>query len=190
MNIWEATGSRNVYNCRSTTESTVNSTIIEEVRGSHLKGRNNVNVEVFNETANSLQFIPSNLVDFFPNLKIMYLRAPLLQLIASDLRPFPNLLQFVLQFGQFSTIYSDMFENTKQIKTVQFYSEKLMNVGENILSDLNELKLAQFFSQTCIHFDGNTRERIQELEQKLLVNCLPLLTATSAGTSTIITNCE
>jgi hypothetical protein len=81
-----------IYNCYSSAESTGNSKTIEEVRGTHLSGKNNANVEAFQEQSKSLQFIPTNLVNFFPNLKVIIFLSPLLQVVADDFKPFPNLL--------------------------------------------------------------------------------------------------
>lgn len=55
--------------------------------GEHINGKINEDVELFDDRSRT-QFIPTNLVDFFPNLKVLRSYAPLLQLTASDLKPF------------------------------------------------------------------------------------------------------
>lgn len=58
-----------LYFCLSTGEIIGNLTIIEDISGEHLSGKGDEVIEVFYERGQKLQFIPSNLADFFPNLK-------------------------------------------------------------------------------------------------------------------------
>lgn len=132
------------YTCQSIAENTGNFKFIEEVRGSHLSGKSNVDVLVFQESGNKLQFIPTNLVNFFPNLTVIWLNAPLLQLTASDLQPFPNLIRFDSFYGEFKSIDGDLFQSTKKLKVILVFVNKLENVGENLLSGLNELTFVRF----------------------------------------------
>jgi hypothetical protein len=170
----------NLYTCWSSAKNSRNALTIDEVRGDHLSGKSNVDVQAFREANEELQHIPSNLVRFFPNLKVIYFDAPLLQISASDLKPFPNLVQFYSFNSKFTRIESDLFQSTKKLQTIQFRYSMLENVGENLLSGLSQLKDAQFYRCTCIGFTATTRQTIEELKQKLATQC-PHLRATTAS---------
>jgi hypothetical protein len=180
-----------VYECFSRAENTGNSTIIEEVRGKHLINKTNEDVESFFENGNKLTSIPTNLASFFPKLKAIIIIAPLLQLSSSDLKPFPNLVRFDLAYGKFTSIDGDLFQYTRKLKIILFYVPELKNVGENLLTGLDDLLHVTFYSNRCIgYFDAKTPQEIQELKQKLLLQCPPLepLTSpmTTSQTTTII----
>lgn len=186
---WHVIPIGNVYNCWSRNAvSSGNLTIIEELHGSHLIGKSNGDVLLFREDGN-LQYVPTNLVDIFPNLKgLLFYESPLLRLLASDLEPFPNLVGIFSRGGQFTSIEGDLFQHTKKLKRVELQVGKLQNVGENILSGLNELTEARFVANTCIYFIADTPEKIQELIEMLLVKCPPLggiSTTTPAATTTV-----
>jgi hypothetical protein len=173
MSTWDYVGA--VYECSSRTENTGNSTIIKEVRGTHSNGKVNEDVESFRENGNSLTFIPTNLASFFPNLKVIFITAPLLQLSSSDLKSFPNLVLFISEYGKFTNIDGDLFQYTRQLKDIRFYSPELKSVGENLLTGLNDLVFVYFISSGCIgSVQANSPQKIQELSQKLLLNCPPL----------------
>lgn len=175
----------NSYNCLSRGENTGNLTLADEVRGEHLSGKSNADVEVFNEQGNKIQFIPSNLADFFPNINGMLIgAAPLLELTANDLKPFPNLLRFDSNYGEFSSIDGDLFQHTKMIQKIQINNARLQNVGENLLSGLNDLTNVEFRGDACINFFADTLEKIEELKDLLLVQCPPLPGPTATVSTT------
>lgn len=53
------------YECRSNAEFSGNLTIVQVVRGTHLRGKTNADVDVLFETGETLQSIPRNLASFF-----------------------------------------------------------------------------------------------------------------------------
>jgi hypothetical protein len=190
MAEWGVIPIGSAYNCWSKSENTGILTIIEEVRGTHQTGKSNVDVLNFREDG-VLQYIPTNLVDYFPNLKgMLFYEQKLLRLIASDLKPFPNLVGFYSRGGLFTSIEGDLFQHTKKIQRIDIQVGKLQNVGENILSGLNELTVAWFVAHPCIYYQAATPEQIQELKQKLLVLCPPLTSTTTISTTTSKSDCS
>jgi hypothetical protein len=160
------------YECDGHTEITGSSIFIEEVRGAHTGGRGNLDVEFFYEQGNLLTSIPRNLERFFPNLKGIYFNAPLLQLSSNDLRTFPNLISFESYSGRFTSIPGDLFQHTRQLTQIIFSVPGLESVGANLLTGLNELTHLTFESLKCIErFHANTPQLIQELKEKLRVQC-------------------
>jgi hypothetical protein len=180
----------NVYVCNSRSENTGNLTIIEDLQGIHLSGKNNADVEVFFENGGKLQNIPSNLADFFPNLKVLGFEAPLQKLTANDLKPFPNLIRFWTDYSQFTSIDDDLFQFTQKLQQIDLLNGKVLHVGKNLLNGLDELKVFSF-TQSCLNFfydsvsSFNTRE---VFKQVLLEKCPPLEknATTTPGTTTTI----
>jgi hypothetical protein len=179
MRDWDLVG--NVYECMSQAQNTENSTIIEEVRGEHLSGKANEDVELYWEQSKTMTSIPTNLASFFPNLKAILLYSPILQLSSSDLKSFPNLLRFEFWGGKFANLDGDLFQYTRKLKVINFHIPGLKNVGENLLTGLNLIRVT-FFESGCIG-TWTTLQSIQELNQKLLMNCPPLEPLTSPMTT-------
>lgn len=181
--FWERVGPGIAYTCQSTSKSGENLTIIEEVHGSHLSGRNNSKVFAWEETSNSLTSIPKNLASFFPNLKIIHIIAPVSKISASDFKPFRNLVSFVAQYSKVTSLDGDLFRFTPNLQTFGFVYGDLENIGENLLSGLNQLKYVLFVNK-CINFVADTSEKIENLKQIMKVNCPPLSTTTTAEETT------
>lgn len=181
------TSAKYVYGCLTTkVASSGNLEKIEELQGTHMAGKANKDVLGFNEIGASMQYIPSNFADFFPNLVAIALWGPLLRLTASDLKPFPNLLQFTSSFGRFTSIEGDLFQYTTKLKIIQINNGKLENVGSNLLSGCNDLEILDFRKHTCIDNDrwADTPALIQQLKQKLFAQCPPLPQTTTAYRTT------
>jgi hypothetical protein len=166
---WKYIGS--AYLCYSSAINTGSPTIIEELHGTHLSGKTNADVLGFWDKGRQMQYIPSNLATFFPNLKAIAFDAPLLQVISSDLKPFPNLVWFYSSGCQFTSIEGDLFQHTKKLQEIEFHDGKLESVGDNLLSGLNELEVANFESNTCISSYAKTPEEMEELKEKLSALC-------------------
>jgi hypothetical protein len=162
-----------LYTADCSTIKTGNPMFIEEIRGDHLLSGNDNRVHALKESG-TLEFIPTNLVDFFPNLIVFYCSAPLKKLSASDLEPFPNLIVFSSIDSEFTSIDGNLFQHTRKLQIVEFSGGKLQNVGKNLLSDLSELKSLKFAKNQCINFIAETQETIQEMEDKLVKDCPPL----------------
>jgi hypothetical protein len=175
-----------VYACWSSTENTGNLLIIEGVRGTHSTNRSNADVNGFREEGNKLQYIPTNLGNVFPNLKAIFIVAPLLQLSASDLKPFPNLVMTYIHRFKFTSIESDLFQYTKKLRLIRLSFGSLKNVGENILSGLSELTEGYFNDNTCINYEASTPQMMATLKQKLLTQCPPLNPSTTSRPTTTL----
>jgi hypothetical protein len=146
---------------------------IEKVYGTHENGKSNEDVESFGYGDAKLSFIPTNLACFFPNLRAMFIYSPLLQISASDLKPFPNLVYFDVQRTLFTNLDGDLFKHTRKLKMIICTIGKLENVGENILDGLNDLYWVNFMTNPCINLWANTQTGIQNVKQQLLVGCPP-----------------
>lgn len=139
-----------VYTCHSSTINTEILTMIEEVRSDHSNGKSNADVLAFEDHSSILQYFPTNLANFLPNLVVLRLYSPLLQLTTNDLKPYPNLIYFSASSGKFTNIDGDLFQHTRNLQQISFSGGKLENVGKNILSGL-KLEYVSFSGNTCIN---------------------------------------
>lgn len=156
-----------IYGCTIGTEITGGLSLIEEVRGNHLSGKSNANVEGLYEVSVKLLFIPSNLANFFPSLKSLRIFSPLIRITANDLKPFPNLLVFQSSHGKFENIDGDLFQHTKKIQQIYFYWDgKLKNDNENFLNGLDALTQV-WFDNTDMQVFADTPQKVEELKQKI-----------------------
>jgi hypothetical protein len=164
-----------IYECDSmAVENSGNLTIIEEIRGSHMSGKTNANVLGFWERSGNLNYIPSNLNSFFPNIRGFHsANSPLLKVSASDLQPFPNLVRFSVITAHFTSIEGDLFQHTRNLRRVEFNRGRLTSVGENLIHGLNQLTFMQFFNP-CLNFTANTPDLMLKMKQNLLLECRPL----------------
>jgi hypothetical protein len=168
----ETRGLGNLYECESQTENTGNSTIIEEVHGTHLSGKGNADVESFFEHGMKLTSFPTNLASFFLKLKAILITAPILKLSSNDLKPFRDLVRFETYNGKFTSIDGDLFQHTRKLKYINFRVPELKNVGANLLTGLNDLVFVWFEGSGCIGtFNARTPQLIEQLNQKLLSQC-------------------
>lgn len=97
-----------VYTCWSSLTNIGNSTVIEKFISSHSNGRRDSDV-LFVRERSQVQFIPTNLVIFFPKLKGIFIDAPLLRVPASDLKPFPSLVLFYSMHGKLTRLDGNLF---------------------------------------------------------------------------------
>lgn len=122
-----------------------------------------------------LNYIPKNLVQFFPNLKaIRWNHSKLLSIKAEDLKPLPNLVYFASWGNEISSLDSDVFKYTKKLRYLQMFSNQLEHVGHDLLTDLKDLQFVNFNSNPCIKVLASTSKAINQLNELLPVSCPPL----------------
>lgn len=150
---------------------------VKFVNGSHLEGRSEKNVMsiIFKDLEN-LNYIPKNLLQFFPNLiSISSYNTNLSRISSSDLESYSELKFFTLMNSKISYLPSDLFKfNTKLESILISENGYLDHVGKKLLENLKYLKKADFNGNQCIHFYADTPEQIEELKRELATDeCTP-----------------
>lgn len=184
----------NVYHCNPQVSSTQDRTLTE-VRGNHLSGRTNSDVEYLLIYNQNLNYVPDHIQAFFPNLRgVEWFNSNLLEVSASDLRQFPNILIFSAFVNKLITIESDLFEFTPHLQWISFYNNLIQHVGYDLLSNLTDLQTISFETNPCINEYAVGSPAIMELNQRLPLLCPPIeatsatpQTTTSTSTSTTTT---
>jgi hypothetical protein len=119
MRGWPVVGQ--VYACVSRIENySSGASFIDEIRGNHLAGKTNADVQFIWERTNILPYMFMNLASFFPNLRGMIIEAPLRQLTLNDMHKYPELIFVVFNGAQYTSIDSNLFQQTKKLQRIDF----------------------------------------------------------------------
>lgn len=175
-----------LYGCQSLQLSiSNNSTTLESVQGNHLSGKSNTDVEfllVQNDPIDNEE-LPRNIHTFFPNLLLIrWVSGNLKTVSADDLLPFPNLTGFSVWINKIESIEGNLFEHTPKLKWIDFQSNRITNVGPGIFDNLDQLRTIYFVQNYCIDQNAFTLQEIEELKQKLTIQC-PQASTTQTSTS-------
>lgn len=148
------------YTCEAEITYSGDLNLLEEVRGGHLIGKTNNDVEAWSVSYKVLHRIPPNLKDFFPNLKLIELTVTnLLSLTADDLN-FPS-LEVLMFSGHYNltSIDSDLFKHTPKLVYIFCFDNGIRHVGNDLLANLNELSKV-YFSTRCIDVFARTKKAL------------------------------
>lgn len=111
-------------------------TKIKSICGDHHSGKTNddVNCLLFDSTVN---FIPANLSEFFPNLKILNIcNCSLKSICSEDLRGFQDLEVLLLDGNNLTTLPDDLFENTPKLNNISLKSNKIEFMSSKLFSPI------------------------------------------------------
>jgi Leucine-rich repeat (LRR) protein len=137
-----------VYTCDKPTIINTGSSL--EIRGTHKAGKSNSDVEGLIIGNQPLSEVPNGLKNFFPNLKMFYVKNSNLSSISSSDLQYPELLYFRVYFNKLSKIEGNLFENNPKLIYIDFYFNQIKNVGYDLLTGLNDLELVDFRNNPCI----------------------------------------
>lgn len=162
----------NIYSCFNPSVSNLKNAEISEVRGSHEEGFANRNVEGLFVSSQFLPWIPKNLHEYFPNLKaIEWHNSSLMSVTSRDLLPFSNLELFFSTVNKLKSIDGNLFEFSPKLKWISFKQNLLEEVGSGLMSNLVDLKHANFQDNICIDFVAKTPETVKDLIGKIEEKC-------------------
>ena len=155
-----------------------NNTSLENVTGNHQGGRTNAHVGgLIIHGPFPFNRLPSNIENFFPNLKgIEFFNGSLTTIFSGDLKPFPHLRDLYIRFNLLVTIDGDLFKHTRSIKTLLFDNNLIEHIGENLLTGLEELNTIGFTKNRCLDFSAKSPIDIDYVTKKLSNLCPPLET--------------
>lgn len=156
------------------------------VTGNHLSEKTNADVTAFWIESNHGEYdrIPRGLNQFFPNLLVFVWQfGNLTTLEADDLEPFPVLREIWLPNNKLFALDGDLFKHTPQLGFIYFDYNRITHVGFGLLDGLNSLIYAYFQGNPCINAFADDSEQIPELKLKLQNQCQPLETTTAPTTT-------
>lgn len=122
-------------------------------------------------TSTVIKFIPKGLERFYPDLEgLAVYHSSLQEIDKSDLKPFPKLKMLHLAYNDIEVLPSDLFEYSSELRHMNFHTNKLKTVGNDILKQLQKLEVAYFDNNPCIK-ESARKENLPALITKLSDSC-------------------
>lgn len=132
------------YNCIVAAIEFDGSLDVTGIRGSHLDGKNNQDVQGFavagyrNYSIREFKTIPKNITNFFPNVDaIDWISGNLTKITSENLKPFSNLLWLYVSNNNIEQLDSDLFQHAPKMRLVVFYGNKIQHVGLDFIDRLS-----------------------------------------------------
>lgn len=120
----------------------------------------------------TVNYFPLGLENFFPNLEgIQISDANLTSVSQVDLKPFPKLRRFFVNFNNIETLDDGLFDFNPELEDINFDNNKLKKISGNILASLTKLKSAQFTDNVCVHKYAHKKEEIPVLVSIFIEKC-------------------
>lgn len=161
-----------------TCDAIVNGTVfrsLKSVEGDHLPGKNNSHVASLIVYSQNLPFIPQDIGNFFPNLKLIsWIDSNLEAISERDLQPFPNLIFLRIHRNQIVSVESDLFLHVPKLRYIDFSSNQIISIGENLIANLNDLETLNFNSNPCVSRMITDRADMLQFNEIFPVLCPPL----------------
>jgi hypothetical protein len=153
---------------------------VSMIYGSHIAKKTSSSVEFLRVTNEIFTSVPPNLNIFFPNLLgIIIDNSNLIHLSSDDLKSFYNLTVFKATGNPLESIDGDLFRYHPSLTHVDFSSNKIREVGENLFITSAKLTNAYFAKNLCI--DENAKNPIEVLRLNIK---LPRLCPKQSASST------
>lgn len=164
-----------VYYCDVATLSvtTEPNQTITSIPGSHLSGHSDASVRGINIMSKTVNYIPHGIANFFPNLDGLQIHICHLKAIEKvDIQSLTNLRELYLGANDLETLKNGLFDSNTALEYLWFDSNKIINVGFDLLKPLSRLTGAFFNGNTCISQQATTAAEIPALRSALNEKCV------------------
>lgn len=164
------------YTCEVTEITYENPSIVEDIRGHHLSGKTNEDVEAFRYSfGRVLHSIPKNIDKFFPHLVVFeWSESDLKTITAEDLKPWSNLQVLYIAGNELVSLDGCLFIHSQKLQRVYLHRNEIIHVGHDLFTGLDELTHVNFESNRCVSISAQTSEAVQDLNFELPIDC-PIL---------------
>lgn len=133
----------------------------------------------------NLDFVPQGITSVFANMKgLIFHNCEITQLNGNELVGYPTLESWVVHYSQIERIPGDLFNETPNMKFVNFLANGINRVGENLLNNLENLTQAWFYYNECIHMGADNSTEIESLIEALAFQCPDEEIETTTGVTT------
>lgn len=161
------------YTCKAKSLCKGQGTEVTGVSMNHLGHKSNDHVEYFRLLESKIEYFPSNVESFFPNLQGLRIKACIKEISREDLRPFPQLKLLALDGNMIEVLERDLFDYTQNLKWIYFENNNIAHVGPNLLKSLSKLEWAYFSGNVCIDEDAAHSRDIYRFLLKISARCPP-----------------
>lgn len=112
---------------------------------------NKTNVKGLDCILKTVNYFPTNLESFFPNLTFIRIDlSNLTEIKMEDLKPFSNLTTLEMQFNKIKVIDANLFSNHPMLKDINFDFNSIEKIGRGAFSGLNDLRLLKLSFNECL----------------------------------------
>jgi Leucine-rich repeat (LRR) protein len=92
-------------------------TLLVAISGNHLAGKDSDSVNGLTLESTNITSIPGNIAKFFSNIKgLSFLGSKIATVFASDLEPFPELVNVKFRLNQIVAIDGNLFKHNQKLK--------------------------------------------------------------------------
>lgn len=121
-----------------------------------------------------LEFIPSGIEKFFPNIEeIIISQSGLTNLTQDNLKNFSNLRSLILNNNKLEHLDSDVFEFNDKIEEIDLGENRIKVLRVESLKVLKNLKKIDLSNNQCINQTAENQLELKRLKIKLSENCSP-----------------
>ena len=149
-----------------------NQSIVTSVNGQNLNsfsGSNYLMIAIYSPTAH---FVPQNLGNFFPAITgLAILNSKLKDVQKKDISQLPKLKQLYLYGNDLQSLPADLFEANLDLEIISFERNKLLHVGQGILTPLKKLQWASFNPNPCINVSGWSESQMLSVVEAFNAGC-------------------
>lgn len=150
-------------------ETTLENRTITEVKGNHIKGKTNDDVQKILIHNQNCPVLPINIGKFFKNLETFYVMESQVKILTNDdLKGLDKLRIFDVSHNPIERIENGYFEGKSTIEMLSFYKCALKFVGSSALDPLINLKEGHFQYNHCIDYQGTNKQLLPILKRNLI----------------------
>lgn len=163
-----------VYTCTPNVVDDLTPTkFITSLTGIHLIGYNNNDVKYIYIHNQTMQVLPKNLAELFPNLQgIQIQNSKFESLERADLEHYKDLRLFSSWFSNVFHLEKDLFASNLKIEWIAFYQSNIQSVGGNLIPDnfdISKITRVDFRNNPCVNVNVNSESSPGDIERLLRV---------------------
>ena len=164
---WYSIGS--LYTCYAKVINTESSFTLE---GEHVETFNNFDTKSLYIKDQNIQRFPKNLASFLPSLKVIScLKSGLVEISVDDLKPFSDLEYLSLANNNLVKIPGDLFKFTLKLRGIILARNKLQQVGNHLLENLQFLDFVDVQTNPCINGYAQSQAGYFALNYEMPMKC-------------------
>lgn len=164
-----------VYQCDASVLSDNKSKeVIAVVYGVHQTNRTNRHVQGLIISSQGLEYLFSNIAQYFPNIKVLDLTSNSISYVSNQLlNPLQNLVCLCLHRNRITSLDSNLFSGLDSLRLINFQSNNIKHVGHDFM--LPDTGNIYFDSNPCIDMNAFNSDQVATLRFSLLVKCPPTI---------------
>jgi hypothetical protein len=168
-----------VYQCALTSDPQITSpaVTITSATGNHTNSSmTHASVKSFytNSQSQTINYFPSGLSDFFPNLEAIFIyNGRLIEVHQSDLRTFTTLRLLSLWQNNITFLEKDLFKYNTELEWIEIHDNKITSIYPTVFDRLEKLTGLHVFGNECVTAGsvGGNREKVLALIEDVKKQC-------------------